>query len=367
MKKIVSFSSLPDFSDNSRAFFDYLMSLEEKGVFENHRFIWHVNNAKELQALYPKVDFVQQRTLKSVILFFESDYVIKTHGFYESLGKDERRKEILLFHGMPVKRIGYQNEDDIKYGVLKADYYTVTSAFYKKVFEESFHADPKQILITGMPRNDLLFSVPTSVKNRIHTLLGERIVIFLPTFRKCNLRDTEDGVIGNSDLSFGGNRAEWEALDKVLHQNNVKLIIKPHPMDAAVNRSIIKRLDNVRIINDDWLKRNGVMLYQLLESSEKLITDYSSVYIDYLLLDKPICFFMPDFDGYKNTRGLVFENPLEWLPGHICYHFKDISAFITEPDSYGEKRKQVNSVLNNIHDGTASSNTFKALNSLINL
>ena len=364
-KKIVSFSSLPDYSDNARAFYEFLIKLEDKGIFEGHRFVWHVNDVERFRTMFPTVQFVRLHSFKSVLLYLESDYVIKTHGFYEALGKDDRRKELLLFHGMPVKKTGYQNADDVKYGVLKADYYTVTSAFYKKVFENSFHADPEQIFVSGMPRNDVLFHVSDDVKSRIRQSFGENIILFLPTFRKCNIRATNDGVVSSDNESFGGNREAWEKLNQVLQQNNCKMIIKPHPMDAVTNIGIVDGLDSVFVINDDWLCKNDIQLYQLLGCSAKLITDYSSVYIDYLLLDRPICFFMPDFEGYKNTRGLVFDDPFEWMPGTVCYHFSELEAFVTEEDRYSAQRAKVNAVLNEIHDGSASVNVFDLLNTAV--
>ena len=59
----------------------------------------------------------------------------------------------------------------------------------------------------------------------------------------------------------------------------------------------------------------GVSLYQLIGNSDALISDISSVWVDYLALDRPIGFYIPDLDDLKSQRGLNVDNLEEILPG----------------------------------------------------
>ena len=88
-------------------------------------------------------------------------------------------------------------------------------------------------------------------------------------------------------------------------------------------------LSNVKIINEAWLSDKDTTLYELLSISDALWTDYSSVFVDYLVTDKPILFIMPDFYSYKGKRGFTFEIEDEKLPGYT----------ITEQDSLFDKLK----------------------------
>ena len=101
-------------------------------------------------------------------------------------------------------------------------------------------------------------------------------------------------------------------------------------------------------MTSDILDANDIPLYKFVALSDGLISDYSSIAIDYLLVDKPIAFTLDDYDLYKESRGFVFENPLDYMPGHHIYNFNDLRVFIeciaTGKDSYKEERDRVRKV-----------------------
>ena len=55
-------------------------------------------------------------------------------------------------------------------------------------------------------------------------------------------------------------------------------------------------------------------MYVLLRNADALITDYSSAYFDYMLLNRPIAFTVEDIEEYRKKRGFVFDNPFEYMP-----------------------------------------------------
>ena len=82
-----------------------------------------------------------------------------------------------------------------------------------------------------------------------------------------------------------------------------------------------------------------------MNRTDALITDYSSVAIDYLLLDKPIGFTLDDFEEYRKTRGFIFEDPKKYMPGHHIYSFSDLCDFLSSVsdgyDPFWEQRASV--------------------------
>lgn len=96
-------------------------------------------------------------------------------------------------------------------------------------------------------------------------------------------------------------------------------------------------------------------MYTLLRNADGLITDYSSVYFDYMLLNRPIGFAVEDMEKYKNKRGFIFDNPKEYMPGPEIRNLSDIEEFIENivsgNDLYKEARESVNDKINYYKDG----------------
>jgi CDP-glycerol glycerophosphotransferase (TagB/SpsB family) len=86
-------------------------------------------------------------------------------------------------------------------------------------------------------------------------------------------------------------------------------------------------------------------MMKLMACSDGLIGDYSSASMQYLLTDHPQAFVVPDIEEYKSTRGFIFDNPEEYMAGHIIKEkndfFKFIDDFAKGRDIYKEKRHWV--------------------------
>ena len=145
-------------------------------------------------------------------------------------------------------------------------------------------------------------------------------------------------------------------------KSNKKLIVQPHPLESLTNLNYLDDCKNIVLINDNDILKNNLQLYEILSISDELITDYSSVFIDYLLIDKPICFYIPDFEEYKTRRGFVFENVLENLPGCLCKNIKELIEYIeSDEDLYMEKRKSLNNLYNDIKINKSSQKILEDL------
>ena len=73
-----------------------------------------------------------------------------------------------------------------------------------------------------------------------------------------------------------------------------------------------------------------IPINRLLGQADALISDYSSAAVDFMLLDRPIAFMLEDVEEYERSRGFVFENIREWLPGKEVFTFEDVCDFVEE-------------------------------------
>lgn len=218
---------------------------------------------------------------------------------------------ISLWHGMPLKKLMYatnnlQERDKnifrlLQYIVLKIynkshRHITIaTSEKTKDLLIKCFEVKPETVLITGQPRNDGLFNSKSilSLKSRLKHNPESRFVLYMPTWRDMgNNEKFLENILNElfSDSSFM----------KSLIENNIILYIKPHPRITVSGSST----DNIVLLKGV----SELDAQELIGAADVLITDYSSVFIDYAILERPIHFFVPDLDNYKNNRlGLFFE------------------------------------------------------------
>ena len=225
----------------------------------------------------------------------------------------------------------------------------------------TFNLDPKKVLITGQPRNDAFFN--NNKINEVNSILEidlnkySKIIFYIPTFR--NGIGRTDGIINTNNLI---NLAEYDenSLNDFLVKNNYLLVAKLHPLEES---SIdMKEQTNIKILDSKNMLDYQIILNEILNLSDILITDYSSVYFDYLILDKPILFTNIDEAEYMKNRGFVFDNPDFWRPGpkvnNIDDFIKEIEILINDSNYYKRERDEVNSLVNIYKDNKSSERIF---------
>lgn len=285
-----------------------------------------------------------------------------------------RSVKVQLWHGVGFKRIELLNLRSkifikknlllryyiMAYRLLRGRYpkYNVvvsTSLFYtQNVFSKAFYSS--FFLDSGYPRNDILINQKTYDFNskRLETLftdsetihkaltqkkIGKKIIIFAPTFR-----DSKNNIYKSEAWNF----ERWDHFNR---KNQIILIIKDHPRPDLERYA--KQSDTIFYYN------NSCDIYPFLPSSDLLITDYSSIYMDYLLLDKPIVFYPFDYEYYiSNDREIQFD--YNWItPGPKCFSQEDLEIEILNflflgKDLYAEKRNEIKKIAFKFHDGRSS-------------
>ena len=202
-------------------------------------------------------------------------------------------------------------------------YIPVGSQQMADIFTESFHVDQSHFIYTGVPQTDFYFD--PAAKAKAYTMLmdlypaiaGKKVVLYAPTFRKNSLHSMKVQL----DVE--------ELLDK-LDDHHV-LLIRLHPSVQEVTN--FKEHPRVLLVND------YPHLSDLLVISDILITDYSSIPVEFSLLGKKMIFFTYDLTDYGKTQGIWAENSL-YFPGPIVKTTSEVIQHILDPAIDHEKIDQ---------------------------
>ncbi|MCR5430702.1 MAG: CDP-glycerol glycerophosphotransferase family protein [Eubacterium sp.] len=339
-ERLIFFYSNLGFRDNVKAFYDYLI---EHSYNEKFYIVVSINDFEDYQYRAPKhVKFVDNK--EGIKYFLKAKYAFYCFGKYP-IKPAKSQMVVNLWHGTPLKRIG--NLED---GCEQIDYNFFTrviasSPMYQPIMADIFGCSEDDVDVLGNPRNDEMFKINKILDTAI--LRGaSRLIVWLPTYR-----EYDDNM-----LVPLLNNEELEDLNKFLKMKNWRMIIKLHPLQEASLKDM--KYSHIDIYNEKQLTDNEMTVYTILRNADALITDYSSVFFDYLMLDRPIGFVTEDFDEYKKKRGFIFDNPEDFMPGPRLENLDQIKNFLSSVDygidTYRDDRHEVNDMVNTYKDGRSA-------------
>lgn len=300
----------------------------------------------------------------------KSKVIITTHGFFSSVFV-KNGKLINLWHGIPLKSMGLMNktEKDSLEGV-QGDYFISTSEFYNTIMNSCVALKSSNYYITGYPRNDYLFKENGNKNLELlinRDLQNKKVVLYAPTYRdvKRNISD-----LFSSGNVFAFDKFDIASFEDFLKENNLMFLLKLHPIEEKILREQKLYSDNIVLIKNEDLQQSKMDLYKILNAVDLLITDYSSIYFDYLLLDRPIIFVPVDFDLYKETRGFLLEPYDFWTPGPKCLDQNSLQVEIIKnlnnPMYYSESRKVIRDIMHKYQDGNSTDRVIELILSILN-
>lgn len=344
------FSSYRDsFVDNAKYLFHYVSTKHPEidcyWVTDDLALINELN-AQGYQAIKRKSVKGVLKIIRAKCVFYSS-YVSEVNHWLTS-----GAKLINLWHGLPLKKI----EFDIDSGVLakKYDKQMNTEKLYKQVFfpaayrradlmfaptdemehifTRAFRLQNNAIVKCGSPRTDQFFDEQSfsalTIKDLAQLAVPEnrKVYIYMPTFR-----DTGGEFFSKDNFNF-------EQLNQTMEKVDGEFWIKAHPA-AGVENIELSQYDRIKLLP------SNIDMYPVLKLSHALITDYSSIYIDYLLLDKPIYFYCFDLDDYKqNCRSMYFDYD-EVTPGFKCLTFSSLLECIEQyNDDFSPQRQDIKNI-----------------------
>ena len=255
-----------------------------------------------------KTTVLRKNSVAGWLRFCFARHVFFTHPCY-TRDFPENVVSVNVWHGMPIKRIGRLIEDD---PVILSSHTLATSPFWAEIMRGAL-APQGDVLPLGLPRNDRLFSDRAAVMGKLGLKGDVRLLAWLPTYRKSvrGLPRTDGADTGDV---FGMPGLDPDELNAFLEKHNAVLLVKPHPMAAAGG---MRDRGNIIIADAGWLRERSLSLYELLGATELLISDISSVVIDYLLLDRPVIHAFPDLAEYRDSRGFTVEPIEDYFAGPV--------------------------------------------------
>jgi len=266
---------------------------------------------------------VPKASLAGLRAYLRAEAVLFTHGLYGNPRPCARKPVVNLWHGDGPKDI----RPGRTVGALVASTYLVGSTTLFSQFQaRAFDVPPDRVLLTGNPRTDELWR-PVDPERLARLGITGGFVLWMPTFRQA--RAVGAVRFGSGPAASHDADAELAPLLAGLRARGLQLVVKPHPLDADR-----RRLPGLVTVDDDDLAAAGVTLSSLLAASTGLVTDYSSVWVDYLLLDRPIAFSVPDRASYD--RELHPPDVLDWVPGEVVdLAGRPFAEFLRDVDAAG--------------------------------
>ena len=252
---------------------------------------------------------LKQFTLYSLWHILSSKTVIFSHNPRDAhiTKKCKNRNIINLWHGVAIKKIELlMSKIDIQKKQLllnNSKLYSMVIASSKedqKTNAKAFGASLGKVKITGLPRYEILkegYQASNYLKKELENIKqiknGKKLVLYAPTFRENSQSPLK--IIKDD---------EWKLINNFAKKNNIIFGIRPHPYDENRMENIVKKYNNLYMFNSkDFVETNLLLKYVDL-----LVVDFSSIWIDYLLLNRPIIGFSKDYSHYlENERGFVYN------------------------------------------------------------
>ena len=363
-KKIL-LESVPDMSCQTQPVFEYMLKM---GLNERYKLIWLVTDKNKYKGVKIKnVKFVNFEPKTSLEKLYRIYILLTSRAMLYSnryIGKVfDKQFLYYLKHGTCLKsRLKHcrENEKNESDGCLSLSEFFIPYDVLELggVTEEKF-------TITGYPRNDCIFDDEDYTKRLYQNHSYDKVILWMPTFRKVDNSDRVDSTfVFPLDIPCLYTVEDCKKLDRILRENNILLALKPHPAQKLDSIKEL-RLTNFVLLYNDELEKNNVQLYQFVGSTDALITDYSSIYYDYLLTGNPIGLTVDDFDTYSKDTGFVFDNVFEYIIGEHILNVDDFIAFIKNiaqgKDELKEERERVAKQFHKYTDGNSTQRVYKLL------
>jgi len=359
-KYIVLTSRFGDFEGNLKYFYLYLNSLEEDLDFiylTEKKDVYRRLRKKGFKVWYYPSFITVLRMLRTPYLIVDGNEWTKNLKYFILFNT----KKVQLWHGTGLKTVGLlkpaiKNLSKFRQK-LKKEYtfyhlLTLSSEYQVKVRGGAFRYG--KLLINGLPRNDIFFQkgIPgkelgcdyatledcISLRNR-----GLRIVAYTPTWRK---------------YSHTFDQLDLDQMNLFARESGLILVIKLHyKHECSLD---LKGFSNIR----EYDKYADV--YPLLAHTDLLITDYSSIYLDFLILGRPIVFYPYDSEAYiGNERELLLDYETI-TPGPKCYSQgkleREIYKHLVEgKDDFKRQREEMTVKFFKYRDGKSSERLWRAI------
>lgn len=307
-----------NFSDNPRAIYQYAHehSVKAKQVAILQHNLGQYDDLKD-------ITFVKVGSIKYYLVMARAHYLFNNVNFDDDYVKRPDQIEVQTMHGTPLKKLGLDSPGEIATSDIEKyiqknqrwDYLTVPSQYVADISKSAFN-HKASILPVGYPRNDELFTnntatTKTAIKTKLGIPVDKKIILYAPTWR----------IKGEFTPQI-----DFERLQDNLNEDTV-VILKLHQF-MTFKKLPQELSDFVKVISDE------VEISDLYLIADVLVTDYSSVMFDYAVLQRPMIFYVYDYDKYSQTMRPLYFNFKEEAPGKLAFNQSELTEALNNVHSY---------------------------------
>ncbi len=313
-------------------------------LFDQYKHIWVIQTKEEMKLLKKEykqnknIKFILYNTIKYVKYLAITKYIFQNTSFSSYFAKREEQVYINTWHSITVKTLGFDVPNgpvqvkNMLRNLMQSDYIISANKFTTKIFRDSYKLDglyTGKIIEEGHPRNDSLVKtnrdyILNKLQQRGVTIdPTKKIILYAPTWRGSTVSSVVNDVDSYCDFV--------QNVSGQIDGTQYQILIKPHPF-------VYKKL-SLKEKNSGTFISSSIDTNELLSIVDILISDYSSIYFDFLNTNRPVLFYIPDLESYTNERGLYFT--LDELPGPIADTANQIGTMINNIDDVCVKYKDI--------------------------
>ncbi|MCC2248683.1 MAG: CDP-glycerol glycerophosphotransferase family protein [Bacillota bacterium] len=321
----------------------------EMSKYPKLKCVWITSNQKVVKKLesYGYLTY-KKHSLKGIFYQLRAKLVIHSHSINDDFSKSFLGGAISYntWHGVGLKKVWGANKNTFTYKVLndkswlkrffgkfvvktnqaRKNYIVSTSDHVSSYYPHTFLVPKGNILQLGQVRNDVFFNESeedTQIPDWIKT---NKIILYMPTHRNFGKLEMDINIV-----------FDFQKLNNFCEQTGYTFLVKRHMYSHGQLPTIYDHI--IDISEEDYDPQ------LLLKYTDILLTDYSSCYTDYLLLDRPVLFFSYDLNQYLQKSNQMYFNYFDVTPGPKSQTFEELlielEKAVYEPELYSEERKRV--------------------------
>lgn len=360
-KNLIVLESEGDFSDNSEALYNYM---KNNNYLRKYKVVWLVDNKKCFNNTNNTV-FVSKKfgrpLFRAMYYLARCGYYIYDHNNLLQYGRLKKRRGqsvIYMSHGTAFKDGKSEDPSASEY----FDNVVTLGKMSTQIICHFWGCPIRKALELGETREDYYKSDLTSTESSLDKFYSfskfNKVILWMPTFRKSNNpRISEDYLSNETGLPILNCKQDLDDLNNFLKEKNLCILLKLHHLQAKLP-SFNKNYSNIFVIRDSDLNKINVKLYQFIALTDALITDYSSISVDYLPLNRPIIYTLDDYDDYNKSRGIYPQNARDYMPGDHVVNVHELKNAINNVaynrDEYKTKRQNVKNLFYKYEVGNTS-------------
>lgn len=349
-------NGLKTYDGNTKYIYEYLKKYRNnEKIFE---YYWVTSNREEYESLKEDNNNVifsySIEGLKKIIKAKVYIVTIGINDIIDGLYNDKQSIIVQTWHGTPIKTLGllatkYYSKDDINKQINRCfsdnTYVLSSSSYIESIFSKCFRVMPERYLKFGYPRNDIFIKNQNEVnkKKLLGEDIGKKVLLYCPTWRE------------NSEfILFPFKDGSLSEFNQYLKESNQILFIKLHPLHQRED-FLEEKFSNIKLFNN----RLNIDTQEILQVTDVLITDYSSIYFDFILMNKPVIFIPYDLKEYRKERDFLYDYN-ENTPGPKIESYETLKKALSKANKeyYKKERDNMNIKFNEY-------NTFHSSEKLI--